>query len=361
MTLASLGIWAAERRLLPDSLVRAGMRRLCARRLDQIGASGSTTHTDPEALEVFAAQMRQGPVAPVPEQANKQHYEVPAAFYALALGKHKKYSSCYWADDTTTLTDAEEHSLRTTCERAGLQDGMDVLELGCGWGSLTLWMAAAFPHARITAVSNSASQRAFIIKTATERNLKNITVVTRDMNDFTTEQQFDRVVSIEMFEHMRNYQELLRRISTWLRPGGRLFVHIFAHRSRPYEFATQGDEDWMAKHFFTGGIMPCQQIFNAFEQHMVVENAWTWDGTHYQKTAEAWLQNLDNARAQAAQTLASANPSTPAALQVNRWRMFFMACAETFGYNHGAEWLVAHYLLAPLAEASPRAHAKDPS
>ncbi len=348
MSLAAAGIWAAEHRMMPDAAVRAGIRRLCANRLRDLESLGS----EEAALEAFARKMRSGPVAPVPEAANEQHYEVPASFYSVALGKHRKYSSCYWPQGVTTLDGAEAEALRVTCERAQLTDGIDILELGCGWGSLTLWMAEHYPASRITAVSNSSSQRAYIEAQAAERGLANITVLTRDMNDFSTDATFDRVVSIEMFEHMRNYELLLERIASWLKPDGRLFVHIFVHRAKSYEFMEEGASNWMGRHFFTGGIMPAVRIFDAFTRDLAVEQSWTWDGTHYQKTAEAWLENIDARRVEAIDALRSGGlDDAEARLMVNRWRMFFLACAETFGYAKGSEWFVGHYLLKPVKRA----------
>jgi len=250
--------------------------------------------------------------------------------------------------------DAEAAALERSCEHAQLADGQRVLELGCGWGSLTLWMAERYPGSHITAVSNSASQREFIESRARERGLTNIRIVTADMNDFDAGERFDRVVSIEMFEHMRNYDELLRRVSTWLAPDGRLFVHVFAHRSAPYAFETTGAANWMGRHFFTGGIMPSLDLFDRFDDHLRVAKRWTWDGTHYEKTAEAWLENLDRRRRDAVAILErSANPAS-GERQFHRWRLFFMACAELFGYDAGREWLVGHYLFEPVAAPGAR-------
>ncbi|MCA9297813.1 MAG: class I SAM-dependent methyltransferase, partial [Phycisphaerales bacterium] len=305
-----------------------------------------------EVVRAFASRMREGPVAPVPELANEQHYEVPASFFGCVLGAHRKYSGCWWPDGVETLDDAERAALEVTCERAGLADGMRILELGCGWGSLSLWMAEAYPNASILAVSNSASQRAYIEGEASSRGLTNLRVVTKDMNEFETSERFDRVVSIEMFEHMRNYEVLLRRISTWLRPGGRLFVHVFAHRTTPYAFEVEGDGDWMARHFFSGGIMPSHDLFDEFGTDMSVRDRWVWSGVHYQKTAEAWLDNLDRRRVEATKILTSVAGVPEGRRLFHRWRLFFLACAETFGYRDGLEWTVAHYLLQPTRDAS---------
>ena len=347
MSLSSIGISLAERGLLPDAMIRAGIRSLCSKRIDDC------VPRDPAAKQIarssFASKMREGPLAPVPEAANEQHYEVPETFFGYALGKRRKYSGCFWPEGCTTLDEAEAASLRITCERAGLQDGMSILELGCGWGSLTLWMAEQYPDAKITAVSNSSSQREYIESQARERELRNIKVITSDMNVFQADGKFDRVVSVEMFEHMRNYEDLLSRIATWLKPDGRLFVHIFAHKDSAYEFLTQGADNWMGRYFFTGGIMPAQQIFREFVEHLCVTDEWIWDGTHYQQTAEAWLSNLDRNKSQVVALFRQGMPGAEAKRMYHRWRIFFLACAETFGYRGGSEWIIGHYLFAPVA------------
>jgi len=333
----------AERGWIPDPLVRAGIRRLLRHRL----AGEARRAPDPDrALQGFIQAMVAAELAPVPDMANRQHYEVPAAFFEAVLGRHLKYSSALWPPGVATLDEAEAAMLELTCQRAGLEDGQRVLELGCGWGSLCLWVAERHPRSRVTAVSNSASQGAFVRARAAARGLSNLTVVTADMNRFEPRLEpgrgFDRVVSVEMFEHMRNWPELLRRIGGWLAPDGRLFVHVFAHQLYAYPFEVDGDGDWMARHFFTGGIMPAHSLLARIPGPLVEEERWLVPGVHYARTAEAWLARLDADPERAAAALATVLPPAEAALQVRRWRLFFLACAELFGFAGGEEWVVSH-------------------
>lgn len=332
-----------ERGLIPDALARAGMRRLMRQRLHDEGFGG------PEAAHLRQRARlqawRTGAVAIETQAANEQHYEVPASFYQLVLGPHLKYSSGYYPPGVTALEDAEASALRLVCDRAGLGDDMDILELGCGWGSLTLWMAAHFPTCRITAVSNSASQRRYIEATASARGLHNVQVITADINHFSASGNFDRVVSVEMFEHVRNHEALFARIRSWLKPNGQLFFHVFAHREYAYPFEADGDGDWMARLFFTGGIMPSESLFLNYQRDLVLEAQWRLSGQHYQKTAEAWLRNLDQNRA-AVDHVFETVYGRDARRWSQRWRMFFMACAELFGYAGGSEWVVVHYLFS---------------
>ncbi len=337
----SLLIDLCERGLIPDPLTRLGMRRLMAQRL----AAESQDRGEAEFGEFRRrlAGLRESPVAIETARANEQHYEVPAAFFQCVLGPHLKYSCCWYGDGARTLGEAEEAMLRLTCERAELTDGQRILELGCGWGSLTLWMAAQYPLSRITAVSNSASQREFILGQARERGLRNVVVLTADANVFATPERFDRVVSVEMFEHMRNYSTLMERIAGWLDPGGKLFVHIFCHRSLMYPFTVEGDTDWMAQHFFTGGLMPAEHTLLHFQEHLTLQDQWRVSGTHYERTANDWLANQDRERDAVLAVLRRAYGPAGANLWFQRWRMFFMAVAELFGYAGGTEWLVGHY------------------
>lgn len=346
-TATNLAINWVEQGLVPDSLIRAGIRRLLKERLAEIGAGDAVAAADISAA--FANALRAAPVALVPEKANQQHYEVPAAFFASVLGLHRKYSSCWWPAGVSTLDQAEAASLAATCERAGLADGQDVLELGCGWGSLTLWMAKHYPASRITAVSNSRSQRAHIEGELARHGLKNVKVFTCDINDFDISSRYDRVVSVEMFEHLRNWQEAFRRVRRWLRIDGRFFMHVFVHRSTPYAFVARDDSDWMSRYFFSGGMMPSDDLALRLQDDLRCVQQWRWDGTHYERTANAWLANMDVRRA--AVQLILEQTYGPAQMQMwwMRWRVFFMSCAELFGYENGQQWWVSHYLFEPRA------------
>ena len=335
-------IGLAERGWVPDAIVRLGIRALLRQRLRDENAGG--IEAQGERLRHRIAEWKTSPLAVGTADANDQHYEVPAGFYLASLGPRLKYSSCLYTTGRETLAEAEEAMLALTCERAELADGQEILELGCGWGSLSLWMAERYPRARITAVSNSRSQRAFIEARAVERGLGNLRVITADLRDCTISDRFDRVVSVECFEHMRNHAELFRRIAGWLTPAGKVFVHVFVHRSAAYLFADEGDQDWMTRHFFGGGMMPSDHLFLAYQDDLAVEQHWRVSGRHYGQTAEHWLENVDRNRAAALAALAADGLDPAAAvLQVNRWRIFFMACAELWNFRGGDEWFVAHY------------------
>ncbi|MEZ6127149.1 MAG: cyclopropane-fatty-acyl-phospholipid synthase family protein [Planctomycetaceae bacterium] len=333
-------IQCAEAAWLPDAAIRLGMRRLISQRLRQI-CSGNDQQRAADFLRLVD-ELSSGPIARQTDKANQQHYEVPTEFFRLSLGKHLKYSCCYWEPDTVELDDAEQNALERTCHNADLHDGQHILELGCGWGSLSLWMAEHYPNSRILAVSNSSSQKAFIDRQARDRNLSNLTVQTCDVNSFDPAFMLDRVVSVEMFEHIRNHRLMMNRIADWLRPDGRLFVHIFCHRQTPYLFEDEGSTSWMAQQFFSGGMMPSADLLIRCQDRLVAELQTTWNGRHYKKTANAWLARMDqrpDAIAGCFRTACSANWK----LQRQRWRMFYMACAELFGFDDGQQWFVSHY------------------
>ena len=335
---------AIESGLAPDWLIRAAIRSLLKHRLRQ--EDRGTIAANQEHLLNFVNAMRRSPIAFRVDSANAQHYEVPAAFFEKVLGPRMKYSCAWYDSDSTSLAEAENAMLQITSERAQLANGQQVLELGCGWGSLTLWMAERFPHSRITGVSNSASQREFILRRAADLGLTNVHILTADMNDFSAPRPYDRVVSVEMFEHMRNWEALLAKVATWLMQHGKLFVHIFTHRSFAYPFEVQHQGDWMARHFFTGGMMPSQDLLRNFDRDLKIEAQWSISGTHYQKTAEAWLHNMDAARKELQPLLAQIYGPGQARRWWVRWRIFFMACAELWGYRDGKEWSVSHYRLS---------------
>ena len=342
MNTAARAIHWVEQGRVPDSVVRRGIRRLCRARLEEIG--GPDCEAAGEADAAFLSAMAQGPIASVPELANAQHYEVPAAFIEQVLGPEGKDRCCHGPEGVDDLAGAEAAALDLTCARAELADGQDILELGCGWGSLTLWMARRYPGARITAVSNSASQRAHIEDRARRLGVANVRVITADMNDFFAEGRYDRVVSVEMFEHMRNWAALMARVHDWLRPGGKFFMHIFVHRTRAYPFEDRGDDDWMSRYFFSGGMMPAQHLPARFQERLTLRRQWIWSGRHYEKTANAWLANMDARREAILPILAETYGAEDAQLWWMRWRLFFLACAETFGYDGGETWRVGHYL-----------------
>lgn len=340
MTLWERAFHLAEQAPISDSLIRMGIRTMVSRTSKRLAVS------DPEASVRFIQGIDRLPIAVHTDAANEQHYELPPRFYEVVLGPQHKYSCCYYPLQKTTLADAEEWALALTAEHAGVADGQSVLDLGCGWGSLSLWMARRFPNARILAVSNAHTQREYIQMKAWNGGLTNLEVATADMNVFASERKFDRIVSVEMFEHMANWRALLGRCRNWLAPGGRMFVHVFTHRSTPYRFNHADKGDWIAQHFFTGGCMPSRDLIRSFPDIFEVQDEWLWDGTHYARTAEAWLANLD-ANKTAVARLFDETYGDDAALWQRRWRFFFLATAGLFGFDHGREWGVTHYLLKP--------------
>ena len=327
---------------VPDAVIRAGIRYLNKQRLrlEQRGGVESLRNHQ----RAFVEMLRQSPIAVMTDAANKQHYELHPDFFAHVLGRRMKYSCCLYPAGTETLDQAEEAMLSLTCERADIRDGMELLELGCGWGALTLWIAERYPKARINAVSNSSPQRAFIQDRCRKKGIKNVEVITADMNHYTAEKRFDRIVSVEMFEHMRNYEMLLRKISTWMKPDGRLFVHIFCHREYAYLFDTEGEDNWLGRNFFSGGLMPSDDLLIYFQDDMIIKDHWRVSGTHYERTANHWLANMDSHRERLMPILAQTYGDNASALWFQRWRIFFMACAELWGFRDGQEWWVAHYL-----------------
>ncbi len=347
--LAQNAIGWTEAGLVPDVAIRAGIRRLLGKRLEEIHADDVENANG--ALDAFIADMRSAEIAPLPQLANEQHYELPASFFTRALGSHRKYSSCFWPPEVTSLDQAEARALEITCERARIENGMSVLDLGCGWGSLSLWIAEHFPECRVTSVSNSNGQRRYVVGEAERRGLRNIDVLTHDMNDFEAPATYDRIVSIEMFEHMRNYELLFERISRWLNPGGRFFLHIFCHRLCAYPFEDNDPSDWMSRHFFSGGFMPSVDLPLHFQNNLSLQHRWIWDGTHYEKTANAWLANMDARKPEIMDIFRETYGSEQATQWFNRWRMFFMACAELWGFENGQEWFVAHYLFSRREDA----------
>ena len=326
--------------LLPDSLLRAGIKHLLRERKRSLDAGSAEVRADRE--REFIRTLRSSPVAVHQREANTQHYELPPRFFEIALGEHLKYSSGFWDATVATLNEAEERMLSLTCARAGIGPGQEILELGCGWGSLTLFMAEAFPDSRVLAISNSAPQREFIMGRARERRLRNIEVETADVSNWQASRTFDRVVSVEMFEHLRNWPEMFRRVASWLRPEGRFFMHVFTHRESSYLFEDNGSSDFMARHFFSGGMMPADGLAPSLNDDLVVEEHWRVPGTHYAHTAAAWLANMDARRTEVEDVFSGAYGGE-ARRFLHYWRIFFMSCEELWAYDSGREWLVSHY------------------
>ncbi|MBC7485362.1 MAG: class I SAM-dependent methyltransferase [Cytophagaceae bacterium] len=331
-----------EKDLIPDFLIRKGIRDLLKQRIKD--------ETNPD-LEVqqqhfmdLLKTFQSSAIAVETKAANEQHYEVPTEFYLNVLGKNLKYSSGYWTNGNTDFDRSEDDMLELTCQRAELKDGMEILELGCGWGSLTLFMAKKFPNANILAVSNSATQRAHIEETARQRGLSNVKIITADINVFTTDRRFDRIVSVEMFEHMRNHAQLFEKISGFLNDGAKMFIHIFTHKELTYLFEVKDDTDWMSKYFFTGGMMPSDHYLLYFQEHFKIQNHWRVNGTHYSKTSEAWLSKMDQHKDIIMPLFEKTYGKDQAVKWWVYWRIFFMSCAELWGYDKGNEWFVSHYL-----------------
>lgn len=328
-----------SRGLIPDSLLRRGVRNQGRQRLQMM----KNTDLKQEYL-TFLKQASSGKIAVHTDDANNQHYEVDSEFFQYCLGKNLKYSSCYWNDDTSSLDEAEDIMLDLYCKRAKIEDGMTILDVGCGWGSLSLYLAQKYPKSKITGVSNSNSQRKFIEKLGYERNLHNLNIVTKDINSFDTNKKFDRIISIEMFEHTKNSKILMDSINKWLSPDGLFFMHVFAHKYNPYYFDTEQKNAWMAKYFFTGGMMPNHDLFRDLESDLNYQKSWMLSGTHYEKTSNAWLEKMDSNKTKILELFRRNNSNSVAKKKFYFWRLFFIACAEIFGYNGGSEWIISHHL-----------------
>jgi len=331
-----------EKNKIPDILIRKGIRSLLKQRLNQ--ENKGNTETQQTHFMKLVEELKNSPIAVNTADANEQHYEVPTKFYQYCLGKHLKYSSGYWKDGVTDIDTSEKDMLELTCQRAELLDGQNVLELGCGWGSLSLFMASRFPKSTFTVLSNSRTQKLYIDEQAINRGIKNLTVVTADINVFNIDAIFDRIVSVEMFEHMRNYQKLMQKASGFLKADGKLFVHIFTHKEYAYKFEVIDESDWMSKYFFTGGIMPSDHLLLYFNEHMSIEQHWHVNGIHYSKTSEAWLRNMDKHKKEIMPMFETTYGKEQALKWWVYWRIFYMSCAELWRYNDGNEWMVSHYL-----------------
>ena len=338
----SIGTTLAEHGWLPDSLITVGVRQLLRERLrvERQRFSNGTA-------QAFLDALPKSPLALDTDKANEQHYEVPAAYFDIVLGARKKYSCCFYDSPQSTLAEAEERMLALTADRAQIQDGQEILDLGCGWGSLSLWLAEKYPNARVTGVSNSTGQRDYIEARCAARGLDNVHIITADVNRFVAPRSYDRIVSVEMFEHLRNHDRMLRRLRDWLRPGGSAFVHLFCHRSYAYPYETEGDSNWMGRHFFTGGMMPSYDLLTSYRSAMRVEQRWEVDGTHYYRTCMDWLARHDAARDEILPIFAHCYGAGQEYMWFNRWRLFYIACAELFRYQNGQEWFVGHYQLVP--------------
>ncbi|OCX54171.1 cyclopropane-fatty-acyl-phospholipid synthase [Mucilaginibacter sp. PPCGB 2223] len=331
-----------EQDKFPDFLLRQGIRKLLRQRLAD--ENKGDVEAQQAHLMTLIDQLKASPIAVNTAEANEQHYEVPTQFYRYCLGRNLKYSCGYWKPGVTDLDTSEADMLEITCQRAELQNGQNVLELGCGWGSLSLFMSAKYPGSTFTVVSNSRTQKEYIDEQAQQRGIKNLKVITADMNTFAIDDRFDRVVSVEMLEHMRNYQLLMAKVASFLKPDGKLFIHIFTHKEYAYLFEVKDETDWMSKYFFTGGIMPSDDLLFYFNDDLKVEKHWHVNGTHYARTSEAWLKNMDDHKTEIMPLFEHTYGKENAVKWWVYWRLFYLACAELWNYNEGNEWIVSHYL-----------------
>ena len=338
-------IQAVEKGLVPHFILKMGIRNLLKKRLAEIQEN---SHFHKQGI---IEKLDKIPMAIETDIANQQHYELPTKFFTYVLGKNLKYSCSFYSKTVKSLDEAEDNMLNLYCERTQLKDGMHILELGCGWGSLTLFMARKFPKAHITAISNSKSQCQFIENKMKAQSLNNVKVITTDINDFHIQEQFDRVISIEMFEHVRNYKSLFKNIKKWLKDDGKLFVHIFCHKEATYFFETKGDDNWMGKYFFTGGIMPSFDLFEKVQNDLKLIEKWKINGVHYQKTSQAWFFKMAENKEQIMEVMKQTYGKSEAYRWFNRWKIFFASCAELFGYDNGHEWFVGHYLFEKKKES----------
>lgn len=331
-----------EKNLIPDLLIRVGIRSLLKDRLEE--ENKGSLEKNQEHLNKYIESLKNSPIAINTSDANEQHYEVPTEFYKFVLGKRMKYSGGLWNKNVESLDVSEEDMLALSVERAEIKNGDSILELGCGWGSMSLYLAEKFPKSKIVAVSNSKTQKEYIDAAAKEKKIKNLTIITQDMNVFTTKDKFDKIVSVEMLEHMKNYQVLFKKISSFLKSGGKFFIHIFSHKDFAYPFEVRDESDWMAKYFFTGGMMPSHNLFLHFQDDLSIEKQWTVDGTHYGKTSEAWLKNMDKNKSKILPIFEKTYGKENVTKWWVYWRVFFLACAELWDYDDGQEWIVSHYL-----------------
>jgi cyclopropane-fatty-acyl-phospholipid synthase len=333
-----------EKNVVPDFLIRMGIRKLLAARLQE--ENKGSIEKNREALQNYIQSLKNSPVAIHTKDANEQHYEVPTEFYKLCLGSRLKYSGGYWPDGVNTLDASENIMLDLSCQRAQLKDGHSVLDLGCGWGSLSLYIAEKYPNCKITSVSNSRTQKEYIDGVCKSKGFQNVTVITQDMNEFSINQTFDRLMSVEMLEHMKNYEVLFSRFSKFMKEDALFFIHIFTHKEYAYPFEVKDETDWMSKYFFTGGQMPSDDLFLYFQKDLVLQNHWRVNGQHYQKTSEAWLSKMDANQDKIMPIFEATYGKENAVKWWVYWRVFYMACAELWGYKSGEEWLVSHYLFS---------------